>query len=260
MRKIHVAAWSGGKDSTYMIDELLVTKEPLDEIIFCDTGFEFKLMYEYIELVEKYWFDKYKITVTKLNWKNKGLIWHNWSDNNFTKGQYKGKPRGFPFHMGMSWCTRELKLNPMKKYIEEKYPNDEIFEYVGIALNEPDRITNDKNKLYWLFDNLYHEDEITQLLVEKGLHNPLYNHFHRTGCYTCPKQSLSSLYKMWKHYPEEWQTIVKMQVNYKRIGAGIWKFKNYTIEELIKKFLKYEAKGKPTNYLDEEQPIGCMCK
>ena len=36
--------------------------------------------------------------------------------------------------------------------------------------------------------------------------------------------------------------------------------KDYHIDELITKFEGYELKGKPTNYLDEEQPIGCMCK
>jgi 3'-phosphoadenosine 5'-phosphosulfate sulfotransferase (PAPS reductase)/FAD synthetase len=40
MDKKYIASWSGGKDSTYMVDELLKRGEPLDEVIFCDTGFE----------------------------------------------------------------------------------------------------------------------------------------------------------------------------------------------------------------------------
>ena len=104
------------------------------------------------------------------------------------------------------------------------------------------------------------ELEATHILVERGLHNPLYNHFHRTGCFLCPKQSLTSLYKLYKHYPKEWQIIVDMEVRHKKDGAAIWKFREFGTEELLLKFAKYEKKGKPTNYLEEEQPLGCFCK
>lgn len=257
----YIAAWSGGKDSTYMVNELLKRDLPLDEVIFCDTGYEFEMMYNYIPLVEEYWKSKYpNIKVTKLNWGNGKEIWEKYAEGVFTKGQFKGKPRGFPFHMGMSWCTRELKVNTLKKHLKQKYKEFNVIEYVGIAFNEPDRITDAPNTKYPLFEWQITEDDIAQSLVEQGLHNPLYNHFHRTGCFTCPKQSLSSLYKIYKHYPVEWITILDMYAHYNNIGAGVNLFKGYTIEALVQKFISYEQKGKPTNYLDEEQPIGCMCK
>jgi len=262
MRKvIKVAAWSGGKDSTYMVDELLSRGEQLDEIIFCDTGHEFEIMYYYIEKVKKYWEEKYNAKVTLLNWKKGKEIWDNFAETKFTKGQFKGKKRGFPFHMGMSWCTREVKVNPMKKYLKQKYISKgfAVQEYVGIAYNEPKRI-KDKGEKYPLYEWRLTEDEIVKLVVEKGLHNPLYNHFHRTGCFNCPKQSLTSLYKLWKHYPKEWNYIVETQKRYIKENAGVYLFKGYLVEELVEKFKKYEQKDKPTNYLDEEQPIGCMCK
>lgn len=216
MDKIHIAAWSGGKDSTYMIDELLRLKYPLNEIVFCDTGHEFPIMYEYIEKVKKYWESKYQITITLLNCGNGKKIWDSFSETNFKKGQFKGQKRGFPFHMGMSWCTREVKVNPMKRHIKSKYKGCEVFEYVGIAFNEPSRIKK-TGELYPLYDWKITEDEIAERLVEKGLHNPLYNHFHRTGCFNCPKQSLSSLYKLWKHYPNEWKYIEDTHKRYVKI-------------------------------------------
>lgn len=256
-----VCAWSGGKDSTFMVNELLLRGEPLDEVIFCDTGYEFPIMYEYINKMEEYWLQKYpNLTITKLNWGKGKEIWKKWAESDFKKGQFIGKPRGFPFHIGMSWCTRELKINTLKRYVKKKYgKKSKIYEYVGIAFDEPNRIRN-TGELYPLYDLEITEKQVVISLLEKGLHNPLYNHFHRTGCYNCPKQSLESLYKLWKHYPEEWGEIVKMYDYYNDIGAGVNKFKGYTIEELISKFKKYELRGKPTHYLDEEYPIGCMCK
>lgn len=259
MESYYIAAWSGGKDSTYMVDELLRRGDPLDEIIFCDTGYEFEIMYDYIERMEEYWNRKYPdLKITKINWKKGKEVWANWSETLFTKGQYKGFIRGFPFHMGMSWCTREVKVNPMKKYLKS-LKKENIVEYVGIAVDEPSRV-RETGERYPMVEWNITERQAADILVERGLHNPLYNHFHRTGCFHCPKQSLTSLYKLWKHYPKEWQEIVSMQEYYICMDAGVSLFKGYTTDELIVKFKKYEAKGKPTNYLDEEQPLGCMCK
>ena len=256
----YIAAWSGGKDSTYMIDEMLRLSYPLDEVVFCDTGHEFPIMYEYIEKMKEYWERKYDIKITLINYGIGKEIWDKWAETPFTQGQFKGQKRGFPFHMGMSWCTREVKVNPMKEHIKHSYPNCKVFEYVGIAYNEPNRI-KETGELYPLYDDWQiTEDEIAKILVERGLHNPLYNHFHRTGCFNCPKQSLSSLYKLWKHYPKEWKYIEDTHKRYIDEDAGVSLFKGYTTEELIVKFKNYEQKGKPTNYLEEEQPIGCMCK
>jgi 3'-phosphoadenosine 5'-phosphosulfate sulfotransferase (PAPS reductase)/FAD synthetase len=260
MDKYHICSWSGGKDSTYLVDELLRLGKPLDEVIFCDTGHEFPIMYKYIKKIKKYWQSKYDIKITLLNWKNNGSIWDKWAETPFTKGQFKGQKRGFPFHMGMSWCTRELKLYPFQNYVAETQPNKEIITYVGIAYNEPNRI-KENGEVYPLYDWWkITEDEIAKILVERGLHNPLYNHFHRTGCFDCPKQSLLSLYKIWKHYPKQWKNIKKRQKRYTKEKAGVYLFKDYTYKELVIKFKKYEDLGKPTHYLEEEQPIGCMCK
>lgn len=257
--KKYIACWSGGKDSTFMVDELLRKSYPLDEVIFCDTGYEFDIMYEYIEKIKEYWQSKYNIKITLLNYGKGKDIWESWSETQFTKGQYKGSIRGFPFHLGMSWCTRELKVNPVKKYIKQNYKSFNVVEYIGIAVDEPNRI-KENGEVYPMVEWGVTEKEATMILIDRGLHNPLYNHFHRTGCFLCPKQSLSSLYKLWKHYDKEFSTIQKMQEHYKKNKAGVWKFKGYTVEELIVKFKAYEKKGKPTNYLDEEQPLGCMCK
>jgi len=256
---ICVASWSGGKDSTFLIDEMLRGRGPLDEIVFCDTGYEFPMMYTYIEKMKKYWEDKYGAKITLLNWKQGKEIWHKFSEGPFSKGQHKGQKRGFPYSVGMSWCTRELKVKPMQNYIKEKYSNKEIVFYVGIAYNEPDRV-KDTGETYPLVEWKITEDEIAKILAERGLHNPLYNHFHRTGCFTCPKQSLTSLYKLWKHYPEQWRVIRRMQSRYTKENAGVFLFRFHTWQQLQAKFIKYEAKGKPTHYLEEALPIGCMCK
>lgn len=58
----YIVSLSGGKDSTYMLMELLRRNYPIDEIIFCDTGAEFKQMYDHLELVK----EKLKVPITVL--------------------------------------------------------------------------------------------------------------------------------------------------------------------------------------------------
>lgn len=260
MTKYHIATWSGGKDSTYMVDELLRREDPLDEIIFMDTSYEFDIMYDYIEKVSEYWEKKYPdCKITKLNYGKGREIWESWSETPYTKGINEGKLRGFPYFMGMSWCTRELKVAPLQKYLK-KYEDDyDVIHYVGIAFDEPKRV-KENGEVYPLVNWKITEREAAEILVERGLHNPLYNHFHRTGCFMCPKQSFTSLYKLWVHYPKEWQIIVEMEEAYKKGDYAIHDYREIGTKALLEKFKKYEAKGKPTNYLDDEQPIGCFCK
>lgn len=47
---------------------------------------------------------------------------------------------------------------------------------------------------YPLHEWKWNELEVSEFLRERQIMNPLYNHFKRTGCYLCPKQSKASLY------------------------------------------------------------------
>ena len=148
MCKKYIASWSGGKDSTFMVDELLRRGYPLDDIVFCDTGYEFSEMYDYIQKCKTYWEDKYNAKVTLLNYGKGKEIFEKWSTGTYTKGEHKGKVRGFPFHLGMSWCTRELKIKPFNDYVKTMYKDCIVYNYIGIAIDEPKRVPEDvKNNI-----------------------------------------------------------------------------------------------------------------
>ena len=50
----HIVSFSGGKDSTAMLLMMLEKGMQIDDIVFMDTGVEFREMYEHIEKVEAY--------------------------------------------------------------------------------------------------------------------------------------------------------------------------------------------------------------
>ena len=52
--KKYVLSLSGGKDSTAMLLRLLEEKQPVDFILFCDTGLEFPQVYEHLDRLQAY--------------------------------------------------------------------------------------------------------------------------------------------------------------------------------------------------------------
>ncbi|CAN8138973.1 putative Phosphoadenosine phosphosulphate reductase domain-containing protein [uncultured Thiomicrorhabdus sp.] len=251
----YIASWSGGKDSTFMVDELLRRGDPLDELLFCDTGYEFPEMYAYIEKCKAYWESKYpNLKITLLNYGKGKEIWKKWAEGKYVRGNYKGLTRGFPFPLGMSWCTRELKINPMEEHLST-LSEYEIYEYIGIAVDEPKRVPVDwKNKIFPMVTWGITEQQAEDTLKERGLHNPLYNHFKRTGCWLCPKQSEKALKTLKDFYPELWEELKDMDKKYTDMEAPKG-FKNVGVEVVTS-----GLEGK--QYVRElnEEPLGCFCK
>lgn len=106
MTKKYICCFSGGKDSTAMLIQILEKGLPLDEILYVDVG---EWMWEsapkHIEQVEK----KFGVEITKLDITNK-----------LKEGFEKW---GFPSFFNR-WCTGE-KREAMKHYLRNKYPERE---------------------------------------------------------------------------------------------------------------------------------------
>lgn len=273
MRKVFIASWSGGKDSTYMVDELLRRGDPLDEVVFCDTGWEFPEMYDYIEKCKAYWEQKYSLKVTLLNWKTDHTI-QNYMTKKVTRGDNEGKMRGFPNPINVGWCTGRFKVDPTKKYWQEEYPDCEVFEYIGIAADEPKRIPpnwENGTKLYPLVAWGISEPQVNTILKERGLFNPLYNHFDRTGCWGCPKQGVKKLAVLKKKYPELWNQLAEMEkqfnkettANFIDAETGEEKAKPYLFKNIGIEVLNEKIDAINSNHsfdFDEDEPVGCFCK
>lgn len=232
MREYHVVSFSGGKDSTAMLLHMLELGMPVDEIIFCDTGVEFPQMYEHVDKVERYIGRK----ITRLK-----------SDKSFEYFllQHKVKARApeahtdgysFPFMRGR-WCTGLLKedlLNKNKKRLSEKY---DVRQYVGIAVDEPNRI---KTMNYPLVEWGWTEEKCLQYCYEKGFDwGGLYQIFKRVSCWCCPLQSLQELRQLRKHFPELWAQLMDWQHQTWR------KFRpDYSVDELEARFAMEDEQEK----------------
>ena len=224
---MNIVSFSGGKDSTAMLLMMIEHNIEIDEILFCDTGKEFPVMYDHIAKVEKY-IDR-KITTIK-------------SEKSFEYwlGYYKRKRKNGTIQIGygwadfqIRWCTGYLKRNVMNKYLKGK----DYILYQGIAFDEQQRANknNDGRKhKYPLIEWKITEKQALEYCYSKGFYwNGLYKDFNRVSCYCCPLQSLPELKTLFVKYPELWQNIKEMdKLSYRQFRS------DYSLEQLEHKFKK----------------------
>lgn len=231
----YIASCSFGKDSLAMLLKLIEEKEPLDEIIFYDTGMEFQAIYnirdkilpilkenniKYTELKPKEKFE-YKMFEKLVNHrdgtKSKGYSWCG------------GRCR---------WGTTE-KNKTISKYLKNNYGNNYI-EYVGIASDETSRINyNNIHKSYPLVKWDMKEKDCLYYCYQKGfnwLENgvDLYSILDRVSCWCCANKNLKELKNYYIYLTNYWNKLKKFQ---KRTDRP---FKNnkYTIFDLEERFKK----------------------
>lgn len=234
-----IANMSGGRDSTAMVVKWLEEKNNLDYIIFCDTGFEFKTMYEYIKKLDKYLQTNFNKSITILNARQEIEKWA--FDYPITRGVRIGKLRGLPMRLKKDYCTRETKIKPTRQFVISKSPNK--FKntcLIGYTYNEVERgrVSNLDYAIakYPLHEWNMNEKEVTEFLVKRKIMNPLYNHFGRTGCFICPKQSKKSLYNIYNNYPYEWQIMKKLEFKAKNLNCINQNFKDKSLIEYENEF------------------------
>lgn len=226
----NIVSFSGGKDSTAMLLMMLERNIQIDEIIFCDTTVEFLEMYEHIGKVKKY--INMPITILKAE--------HSYEYMMFDYVKKKGKAKeekGYDWAgPRQRWCTRYFKQQSISRYLREKYgKNINIVEYIGIAVDETERLEKNKNKSnlkYPLAEWGITEQQALEYCYSKGFDwGGLYRKFKRVSCWCCPLQSLKELRVLYKDFPELWKKLKEWDSRTRR------KFRaDYSVEELERKF------------------------
>jgi len=157
--KAKIAFWSGGKDSTVMVDRLLRDGREIDYIIFSDTQKEFKEMYDYIRKVSTYWKDRFNMEVTFLHAHITfdEMIFNVRGENGrlCTNQDNQGKISGLlnPSSNFCEWRSAS-KIRPYEKWLKENdLHEDDVLIYLGFTIDEPNRLKRHKNEYYPLVDD-----------------------------------------------------------------------------------------------------------
>ena len=236
----HIVSFSGGKDSTAMLLMMIEKGMQIDDIVCADTGLEFPQLYEHIKKVEKYISRKITMLYPEKPFE-------------FYLSEYKIKNESSPNfnRLGLGWaghkyrwCTGHLKLKQINNYLKGK----DCIEYIGIAVDERWRTNRPHHKTrnfkYPLIEWEITEKEALQYCYDRGFDwGGLYNKFKRVSCYCCPLQSLNELRALYKHYPELWENMMRLDKRQHRSFRS-----DYTLTQLA---IKFKAEQNQTNLFEE---------
>lgn len=199
---------SGGRDSTAMVIKMLQEKMPIDYILFTDTQSEFPDMYKYLHKVDAYLYRKHNKRITFLHTKK---TFSEWAKGEIQKGVRKGMIRGLPMVTVPCFWKRDSKVRPFEYFLKEKGIS-EYTQYIGYTYSEKKRANvKDKKQRFPLIEFKMCEADVDRLLEEIDLINPLYERFHRTGCFFCPYMSNRAFYLVNKFHPHEWAEMVNIE-------------------------------------------------
>ena len=132
-----------------------------------------------------------------------------------------------------------MKVNAINEFYN-KFGDEPIVEYVGIATDEQERLTIKRNdrtiKLYPLaMLNMSENDCLVKCykngfnwLEDNGV--DLYDVLDRVSCYCCGNKNLKELRAIYKFLPQYWQKLKEMQSKTDK------PFRDVTIEQLEIKF------------------------
>jgi hypothetical protein len=233
-----------------MILKLLELNYPLDEIVYFDIGAEFESIYQNKQRVKELSQNR-DILFTEL--KPKQDFFYLMLEKPVTKrtGQ---KQLGYKWCGGLCRWGTTLKLNAIKEN-NKKYGNEFIVEYVGIAVDEQERLLRERVKrcenrlkLYPLAEWGMTEKDCLNYCYSKGFSwnengIELYKVLDRVSCWCCRNKNLKELENMFLFLPDYWKKLKELQ---SKIDIP---FKDkYSVFDLEKRFKKNNAL-----FLEEEE-------
>lgn len=209
----YIASWSGGKDSTASIILAHEMGEPLDFIIFSEVMFASNIsgeLPEHIEFIQnaiplfKEW--GYEVKILR-NDKNYLDIFYREPSRGKRAGS--GLMTGFPM-IGKCQVNRDLKIKPIKQF--RKAVEEEITEYIGIAIDEPKRLERlGKNQISLLEKYEYTEEMAYRLCKRYDLLSPIYSFSKRGGCWFCPNARYKELSHLRTNHPKLWKKLLELE-------------------------------------------------
>lgn len=231
-----IASVSFGKDSLAMLLKLLEMNYPLDEVVYFDIGVEFDSIRNNAEKMKSLLADK-GIEFTILEPREPFI---------YCMTEKPVKKRNGELQCGYKWCGgcarwgTSLKLEAIKEN-NKKYRDELIVEYVGVAADERQRISRERNgnrvKIYPLVEWEMTENDCLEYCYSKGWHwsengYELYDLLDRVSCKYCKNKNLKELRNIYHFMPDVWQELKELQDKVQMPFKG-----NKTIHDIETRFI-----------------------
>lgn len=236
-KHIHVLSYGGGTQSTALL--LMALKGEIngvipDYVIFADTGWEPRRIYDWIKKVNDYIktnFGKEIIITQKRNLRDDVLTKDNGKPTkHLVIPAFMKHPDG-KIGMGRRLCTADYKIEPIKKevrsllgYEPRKRVREIVHMWKGISTDEINRVKPMRDK--WIIAEHPLIDivdidrtECIKYVENEGLGTP-----EKSSCIGCPYHDQKSWYDMKMNDPESWEDAVMID---EKLRDGVLKNENY---------------------------------
>ena len=138
----------------------------------------------------------------------------------------------------MCVINRECKIKPIHYYYKSLGEYD-IVQYVGIAKDEPKRLTRLKcNQVSLLAKYGYTEQMAMDKCKEYNIVSPLYSASCRGGCWFCMNGKIPQFVQMRRNHPEMWEQLQELSKTPNLCSYGFKYGK--TLQEVEKEMDAYE--------------------
>ena len=206
----NVASVSFGKDSLAMLLLLIETGQPLDEVVFYDTGMEFQAIYTIRDKIKPI-LSTHGIKYTELKPSNPFLY-------DMLERPVESKQKGK--HNGYGWCGGVCRwgTTSKQKTIDNYVQNGNVERYyIGIAADEPTRLERLVSpKCSPLADAGMTEADCLAYCRERGyawVENgvDLYSILDHVSCWCCANKNRKELKNIYRYLPEYWGRLKDLQ-------------------------------------------------
>ena len=220
MNERHIASVSFGKDSLSMLLLILERGLPLDEVVFYDTGMEFKAIYDTRDRIIPVLAD-HGVQYTELRPPRPFVF-------DMLDKPVNSKKNGL--HYGYSWCGgcarwgTACKTHALDTHAKKSGKN--VIQYIGIAADEPKRLERLAfGKVAPLAKFGFTEADALAYCYERGFFWEengvrLHDILDRVSCWCCANKNLKELRNIHDYLPEYWDRLKALQARTERPMKG----------------------------------------
>ncbi|MDE2939895.1 MAG: phosphoadenosine phosphosulfate reductase family protein [Chloroflexota bacterium] len=196
----HILSFGAGVNTVALMVLLVEEGEPLDGVVFADTGGETPATYDSLEIAKKYLENKnVPFTIVKARPRKTDLY------------GTASRRRVIP-SVQWRWCTRDFKVNPIHKYYS--LLGEHINQYIGIAYDEVHRMKDSREEyitnIYPLIEKRMTRDDCIDVIGRAGLPVP-----EKSGCYFCPFNSTERWLQLLTNHPNLFEKAIALEENSK---------------------------------------------
>lgn len=210
-----MVAFGGGVDSTAMVIGLVERREPIDLVLFADTGGERPDTYEHIKTFSS-WLEErgYPRIVTVKKLKNGDV---------YTLEQDCLDHKGLPsIAYGFKRCSDHFKIRPQQAFIKQWRPaidawaaGQKVVKYIGYDAGEVRRKENADRKVDTKYDYKYpliewgwEREECIEAIKDAGVPLP-----PKSACFFCPSSRPKEIVDLAEKYPDLINRALAMEEN-----------------------------------------------